>query len=59
MRIPADAIIASEKLRDYLLVHQERSDKSAFLAVAGFQHVWLQESPEVFRFVTLVPRLKR
>src|SRR6266478_3414101 len=36
MRIPDDAIIAPEKIRDYLLVHQDRSDKSEFLAVAGF-----------------------
>jgi hypothetical protein len=86
MRIPAEAIIAPEKLRDYLLVHQDRSDKSDFPAVAGettgaictrpsghwrrqkmhdvapkrpVRLVWLQEHSGIFRFVTLVPKLKR
>lgn len=36
MRIPADAIIAEEKLTEYLLVHRERDDKSGFLRRAGF-----------------------
>jgi hypothetical protein len=35
MRLPADAIIAREKMTRYLLRRQERGDKSAFLARAG------------------------
>jgi len=34
--IPKDAIIAEEKIRDYLLVWQEEDDKSQFLALAGY-----------------------
>lgn len=36
MRLPADAIIAREKMTRYLLVRQARGDKSAFLARAGY-----------------------
>jgi Domain of unknown function (DUF6883) len=36
MRLPADATIAREKLTGYLLLHQARGDKSAFLARAGY-----------------------
>ena len=36
MRIPADAIIADDKLTRYLLVHRPFDDKSGFLAQAGF-----------------------
>jgi len=36
MKLPADAIIAREKLTRYLLVHQTRGDKSPFLARAGY-----------------------
>ena len=36
MKLPADAIIAPEKLTRYLLVRQARGDKSAFLARAGY-----------------------
>lgn len=36
MKIPSDAIIADEKLTDYLLVPKLRNDKSKFLAGAGF-----------------------
>ena len=36
MRLPADAIIAPEKMTRYLLVRQARGDKSAFLARAGY-----------------------
>jgi hypothetical protein len=36
MKIPADAVIAEAKLRDYLLLHKEVDDKSQFLAQAGF-----------------------
>jgi len=36
MRIPADAIIADDKLTRYLLVQRTFDDKSGFLAQAGF-----------------------
>ncbi len=36
MKLPADTIIAREKLTRYLLVRQARGDKSAFLAQAGY-----------------------
>src|SRR6476660_9327969 len=36
MRIPADALIAAEKLTGYLLLPREWDDKSKFLAKAGF-----------------------
>ena len=36
MKLPADTIIAREKLTRYLLVRQTRGDKSAFLARAGY-----------------------
>jgi hypothetical protein len=36
MRLPADAIIAREKMTRYLLIRQARGDKSAFLARAGY-----------------------
>lgn len=36
MKVPADAIIPPEKLRDYLLVPRPSDDKSKFLAQAGF-----------------------
>ena len=36
MKLPADAIIAAEKVRRYLLVRQTRGDKSAFLAGGGY-----------------------
>jgi hypothetical protein len=36
MKLPADAVIASEKLINYLLLRQARGDKSAFLARAGY-----------------------
>ena len=36
MKLPADAIIAPEKLTRYLLVRHARGDKSAFLARAGY-----------------------
>lgn len=36
MKIPRDAIIAREKLTDYLLVSRIQNDKSRFLAQAGF-----------------------
>ena len=36
MKIPPDALIPRAKLTKYLLVWQEESDKSKFLAQAGF-----------------------
>lgn len=36
MRLPADTIIAIEKLTHSLLLSQARSDKSGFLAKAGY-----------------------
>ncbi|HEV8604198.1 MAG TPA: hypothetical protein VGQ99_02455 [Tepidisphaeraceae bacterium] len=36
MRIPSDAIIAPEKLRDYFLTYQPKDDKSKFLLATGF-----------------------
>ena len=36
MRIPSDAFLARKKLTGYLLVPRTRSDKSKFLAQAGF-----------------------
>jgi len=36
MKLPPDTVIAPEKVIDYLLVRQSRSDKSAFLASGGY-----------------------
>lgn len=36
MIIPKDAIIAEEKVRDYLLVHRAKNDKSKLLAKVGY-----------------------
>lgn len=36
MKLPVDAIIAREKLTDYLLRPRDDHDKSGFLAVAGY-----------------------
>lgn len=36
MKLPADAVIAMDKLTGYLLMPQARGDKSAFLAGAGY-----------------------
>ncbi|MBM4044163.1 MAG: hypothetical protein FJ279_03545 [Planctomycetes bacterium] len=36
MKLPANAVIAREKVTRYLLVPQPRGDKSAFLALAGY-----------------------
>lgn len=36
MKLPADSHIASEKLTAYLLVFNEQSDKSKFLAEGGY-----------------------
>jgi hypothetical protein len=36
MKLPADAVIAAEKITRYLLVLQSRGDKSGFLARGGY-----------------------
>jgi len=36
MKLPPDAVIARSKVTDYLLVRQDRGDKSAFLERAGY-----------------------
>ena len=36
MKLPANAVIAREKVTDYLLVRQNRNDKSAFLEISGY-----------------------
>jgi hypothetical protein len=41
MKLPADAIIAPAKIRNYLLVFRLTDDKSKFLAQAGYtQETW-------------------
>lgn len=42
MKIPSDAIIPEAKITRYLVVFQEESDKSKFLAQAGFT----QDNPQ-------------
>ena len=37
MKLPADSIIAREKLSAYLLSRREDHDKSGFLAVGGYE----------------------
>jgi hypothetical protein len=37
MKIPSDAIIADQKLTDYLLVRRPWDDKSGYLGRAGFE----------------------
>ncbi|MEQ1854180.1 MAG: hypothetical protein ABMA01_21625 [Chthoniobacteraceae bacterium] len=36
MKLPANAVIATGKLTDYLLRWHEENDKSAFLALSGY-----------------------
>src|SRR6266849_5774295 len=36
MKLPTDAVIATDKVTRYFLVRQTRGDKSAFLARAGY-----------------------
>ena len=43
MKLSPDAFIAREKLTRYLLVRQERGDKSRFLERAGYHH----DNPDV------------
>jgi len=45
VRIPGNAIISDDKIIRYLLVVKARSDKSKFLAQAGFT----QDDPEALR----------
>jgi Domain of unknown function (DUF6883) len=37
MKLPDDAVIAEEKLTEYLLVWRARNDKSGYLAQAGYE----------------------
>jgi hypothetical protein len=68
MKLPADAIIAAEKVTRYLLVSQTRGDKSAFLARGGYtienadqllhdlRSSWMKENVSgVTKFITLIP----
>ena len=43
MKVPADAIIAPDKLTEYLLLPRQRNDKARFLAQGGFR----REAPDV------------
>ena len=36
MKLPQDAVIAEEKIRDYLLVLKSKNDKSRWLASGGY-----------------------
>ncbi len=36
MKLPADSVIATRKLDEYLLRHREEDDKSGFLSLAGY-----------------------
>ena len=36
MKLPADAVIATEKITQYLLVKRPENDKSHYLASAGY-----------------------
>lgn len=45
MKIPSDAVIADDKLTEYLLVPKPRNDKSQYLAQADFT----QQNPQVLR----------
>jgi len=42
VKIPSDAVIADEKLTQYLLVPKAQNDKSKFLMIAGFT----EDNPE-------------
>lgn len=37
MKLPSTTLIASEKIRDYLLSLRKRNDKSKWLAIAGYR----------------------
>jgi hypothetical protein len=51
MRIPQDATIALEKLTGYLLVYRSRSDKSRFLAQAGYSSANVHELERSLRLL--------
>ena len=38
LRLPADSVIAIEKMTDYLLRPRPENDKSQFMALAGYTH---------------------
>jgi len=53
MRLPGDALVAQEKLTEYLLRWRPEDDKSAFLAQAGYT---LENAGRLMAdFVTLDP----
>lgn len=37
MKLPSTAVIAPEKIKEYLLSHRRRNDKSQWLAKAGYK----------------------
>lgn len=47
-RLPADALIAEEKVRRYLLAHRAKNDKSGFFAGAGYAgNNWRQLADDI------------
>lgn len=59
MKLPPHVVIAPAKLQNYLLVHQTKNDKSAWLASAGYQQAnWptlLQDLLTLIRTTEAVP----
>lgn len=50
MRLPPNAVIAPEKLRDYLLVRRPEDDKSVWLQKAGYRRErWRQLEADLRR----------
>lgn len=49
MRIPDNAVIVRAKITEYLLVYRRKSDKSQFLAQAGFRRDDPDELMKAFR----------
>ena len=59
MKLPADAIIAAEKVMSYLLVSQTRGDKSAFLARGGYTIENADQLLHDLRFCSMLRRFIR
>ncbi|HWF45211.1 MAG TPA: hypothetical protein VG537_11270 [Candidatus Kapabacteria bacterium] len=57
MIIPKDAIIAEEKVRDYLLVHRAKNDKSKLLRRLGYTHTDYWELIRDIRLLTFRRRI--
>ncbi|HWF43581.1 MAG TPA: hypothetical protein VG537_02960 [Candidatus Kapabacteria bacterium] len=55
MIIPKDAIIAEEKIRDYLLKPQDKDDKSGFFGLAGYSREDYWELTRDIRNQLLLP----